>query len=389
MADGHGSSEDVASRTSRIARIEVFVVRSPIDPPCGVSIGLATSHEYALVRIEDSDGRAGWGETYLLPGVSETIVDLGAGLLGADPLAVRAHRAALLQTRSSRYAQSALMIALDDLRARQLEVPVHRLYGGPTRTSVVAYAASQGYVDDVPPEDAWAQEAASYVAAGYTAVKLRVGRYRVAREARVLAEVRQVVGDDIALMVDGNGAYTGPEALAMGRVLGELGFRWFEEPLPQWGYRGYPELATALDIALAGGEVVETSDEALGLLASRGVDILQPEVVICGGIEGALRIADLAELYGISVVPHTSGGAIGIAATLHLLACLGDTSASPAAIPPLLEFGQGPNPWRTDLLTSPLEPAGGVVSVPLGPGLGVQVDESFLRAQAVHQATSG
>lgn len=359
---------------STVRRVEVFAVSHPIDPPQGVSIGLATAHAYVLVRLEDADGRVGWGETYLLPGMAEMVRDQAALAVGTDPTALRRHRPALAST----YAQSAVSIALDDLRGRQLGCPVHVLHGGPLRDSVVAYAASQGYVDGVDPEDAWPAEVAGYAQAGFSVVKLRIGRYPIERERAALAALPR----SVRLLVDGNGAYTPAGAVRMGRELESLDVGWFEEPLPQRGYRGYGRLARTLDIAVAGGEILETPEEALRLLSAEGVDILQPEPVICGGIDGALRIAEIAAAHGIPVVPHTSGGALGIAAALQVLACLPDPSGSPSTDAPLLEFGTGENPWRTDLLTVPLVLEAGRVAVPSGPGLGVEVNEPFVRASA-------
>lgn len=368
---------------SGIARADVFAVRAPIDPPTGVSIGLASWHEYVVVRLEDADGVVGWGETYLLPGLPAVTAELARMLLGKDPSATRVHRASLLSTGASSYARSAVMIAIDDLRARRIDVPLHTLYGGPTRSEVLAYAASQGYVADRPPEETWAEDIREYVDAGYRAIKLRVGRYSVEREAAILRDLVPTLPDGTAFMVDGNGAYQMGTALRMGSVLNELGARWFEEPLPQQGYPAYPELAAHLNIDLAGGEILETASAAEALLSAHGVDIVQPEVVICGGIDGALAIADIAALHGIPVIPHTSGGAIGIAATMHLLACLPDPSNAPSAQKPMLELGQGLNPWRIDLLTEPFAVVDGMVAVPTGPGLGITVDEDFVRSSAV------
>ena len=113
------------------------------------------------------------------------------------------------------------------------------------------------------------------------------------------------------------------------------------------------------------------------------MDILQPDVVICGGIGSALAVADLARLHGVALMPHTSGGAIGIAATLQLLAALDDVTRSPGSEPLLLEFGQGVNPWRTDILQQPHEVRGGRLRIPDGPGLGVEVDARQIESRAV------
>lgn len=377
------TTELATDRSDRVERADVFVLSAPIEPPAGVSIALATAHEYVLVRLTDSAGCVGWGETYLLPGVEKVMADLATLIVGERATSTRRHRAVLARTRSSRYAQSALLIALDDLRARQLGVPLHVLYGGPTRTSVQAYAASQGYVQGVELEETWESESRQALDAGFTAIKLRTGRFAVEREALALAAVRDLVGQHTQLMVDGNGGYTAGQALRMGDVLRELGARWFEEPLPQDGYRGYAQLRSRLSVPLAGGEILETLDAAVAVVDAHAVDIVQPDVVICGGVESALEVAAAARSRGIAVVPHTSGGAIGIAATVHLLAALDDESRSPASEPLLLELGRGTNPWRTEVFEAPLEAVGGSVAVPDGPGLGWAVDGRSVADRAV------
>lgn len=366
----------------RVERADVYVVSAPIEPPAGVSIGLASSHEYVLVRVTDTAGRVGWGETYLLPGGESVAADLATLVLGQFPTAMRRHRAVLARTRASTYSQSAILIALDDLRARQLEVPLHELYGGPTRAETVAYAASQGYVHGEELENTWAREAQHALESGFSAIKLRVGRFPVEREALALARVREMLGPSIDMMVDGNGGYTMGQAVRMGRILSELNVRWFEEPLPQDGYRGYHELRRSLDVPLAGGEILETLDAALVALDVGAFDVLQPDVVICGGIESVLELARAAEVRGCMTVPHTSGGAIGIAATAHILAALDDPAASPATEQLLLEFGTGDNPWRSELFVGGLEPVAGKIAVPSGPGLGWDVDGALVERRA-------
>lgn len=369
--------------SDRVERADISVVSAPIEPPAGVSIGLATAHEYVVVRLTDSAGCVGWGETYLLPGVEQVIVELARLVIGAPAGAMRHHREQLARTRTGGYAQSALLLALDDLRARQRGMPLHALHGGPVRDSVAAYAASQGYVEGEELEHTWIREAENFLEAGFTAMKLRTGRFPVDREARALERVRDLVGADVGLMVDGNGGYTLGEALRMGEVLHDLGARWFEEPLPQDGYHGYGPLRGRLRVPLAGGEIAESSDDAGQILAAEAVDIIQPDVVICGGVVSALDIAVNAAARGVTMIPHTSGGAIGIAATVQLLALMPDESRSPAAAPMLLEFGQGPNPWRTDVLENPLSLEDGRITIPDGPGLGWQVDAATIADRRV------
>jgi D-galactarolactone cycloisomerase len=274
-------------------------------------------------------------------------------------------------------------IALDDLRARQLNVPIYALYGGARRERVRAYAAIEGYIEGTGPEQTWPTEIEQLVASGYTAIKMRIGRYPLQRERPLYEQIRRDLPATVDLMADGNGGYTLRRAIETSRVLRDLGFLWFEEPMHQWdGYVGYELLNRATDIALAGGEITMSRNAARDFVDNRKADIYQPEPVICGGVNEALFIAGLARLNAMLCVPHTSGGAIGIAAALQVIAAMPDPTRLPLHDLPMLETGSDPNPWRTDLLSTPLRQKNGWVDVPIGPGLGFDVDEAFVRRRA-------
>ena len=367
-----------------ISRIETFVVRHKLDPRTGPSIALSTEHAYALVKLTDADGRAGWGETYLVPGLVPMLDEVGALLIGRPATALRELVAEIRWSLQHPYAASALIIALEDLRARQLDCSIADTYGGAQRTRVRAYAASGGYIEHVDPKDSWPREVERVREAGFTALKMRVGRFPIAHEAPLLEELRSQHPAPFDFMADGNAAYTLPEAMSMGRVMERLRFVWFEEPLRQRdNYAGFERLAVALDIALAGGEVLESRADALEFLARAPVDIVQPEPVICGGVGETLWIAELADLHAITAMPHTSNSAIGIAAALQVLAVLPNPTRSPASAEPFLEYGVDDNPHRTGLLATPLEFHDGWVTIPRGPGLGVEIDEPYVRHHAV------
>jgi D-galactarolactone cycloisomerase len=214
-------------------------------------------------------------------------------------------------------------------------------------------------------------------------MKLRIGRYSIEHEAPLLERLRADLPPEFALMADGNAAYTYPDAIRMGRVLEQLGFVWFEEPLRQRdGYVNYERLHHGLGIALAAGEILLNRIEAESFLARGCADIVQPEPVICGGIAETLFISELAAVHGVTAMPHTSNSAIGIAAGLQVLACLPNPTRSPASPELFLERGVDDNPHRTGLLKSNWEMVDGYAMVPDGPGLGVEVDEDYLRRHA-------
>jgi D-galactarolactone cycloisomerase len=368
-----------------IERLEVFVVHFAVDPVRAVSIAPIPVHDFVYVKLTDSDGHAGWGETYQIPGVASVIADCAEIVIGRDARQARALNADVWLGSEHTWAASALSIAIDDLRGRQLGLPVHALHGGAVRDRVRAYGASTGYVADRDPAETWPEETAEHAARGFTATKFRIGKYPVRHELPIL---ERIAADHptMALMADGNGAYTVPQSIEMGRGLTALDFRWLEEPLPQrGGYARYEEVAAAIDVALAGGEISQSRHAALDLLRRRAVDIIQPEPVIIGGIAETIWVADVARVHSVGCVPHTSGSIIGIAAALHALAVIPDTSTAPSTEVPFLEVGTDPNPWRDDLAVGdPLALEDGHVRIPTGPGLGIEIDEAHLRAHAVH-----
>lgn len=367
-----------------IERVETFVVSHTLDPRTGPSIAFSSSHAYALVKLTDADGRSGWGETYLVPGIPAIFEAVAPDLIGRSAGATRELSTAIRWSAEHPYAASALNIAVEDLRARQLGLSVAQSFGGPVRDRVRVYAAFGGYVEHVDPAETWPGDVERVVAAGFTAMKFRVGRYPVAHEAALLERIRADLHDGIDLMADGNAGYTLPRALEMGHILDSLGFLWFEEPMRQReAYAGYEQMAASLDIALAGGEILQTRSEAIELLARRAVDIVQPEPVICGGVAETLWIAELAATLSIAAMPHTSNNALGIAAALQVLACLPDPTLSPASDQLFLEYGVDDNPHRRGLLQVPPEFVDGWATIPEGPGLGVEIDEDYLRHHAV------
>ena len=366
-----------------ITSAEVFTLSHAFSPRRGPADAWGSTHAYCLVKLSDADGVAGWGETYLRPGMAAILAELVEPLIGRSPAGVRAAWDDIWASGEYPFAASALAIALDDLRGRQAGVSIADLYGGRRRDRVRAYAAHQGYVEGVDPEVSWREDAESALGAGFTALKFRIGRYPMAHEVRILERLRADLLQDATLLSDASGAYTPRSAIAMGHELERLGFAWFEGPLYEWeGYVGYELLPPALDIAIAGGEVTLSRTAVAEQLARGAYDILQPDPVICGGIGEALFYAELARLHAVAAVPHTSGGAIGIAAALQLLALLPDPTRSPTTDAPLLEVGTGENPWRTDLLADGWQLRDGWVEIPTGPGLGIEVDEAFVRRHA-------
>ena len=372
----------------KITNVTTFKLLHNLKRPFGVSVSvpLSRTRTALLVKIETDAGLVGWGETAPISGARGTIDDdISSKLVGQNPLQ---HRRLWRELWGANFgnglAVGAVDMALNDLRGKALGVPVADLFGGRHRNHVPVYGSTMNYVEGEEPEDAYPREAATCVAEGFKALKMRLGRYSVAREAKVAQAVREAVGPNIRLMVDGNAAYTLRSAVQMGRVLDELNFDFFEEPLPQSPrYVGYPELREKLPLPLAGGEGVDSRIAAKGLIDRRAIDIIQPDAALCGGIGEALFIGEMAALSGIRCIPHCWGGAISIAASVQLLSLLPDPHWGLPTDTPLLEFDLSENPWRTEIVKEPFRVIDGQIAVPTAPGLGIEVNEDVIRKYAV------
>lgn len=349
--------------------------------PRGPSILTYSERSSLFVKIATDEGLVGWGETYLLGGADRLVGDvLGPLLMGRDPRDVRGlHRQLASASFYNGFALGAVDIALHDLWGKAVGVPIHRLYGGALRERLPIYTSLAGYDDERDLEDVWMDETTALAQQGVRAIKLRIGRYPPARELAAIARVRAVLPDSVRLMVDANAAYSLSTAMRVGAALADLGIAWFEEPLPQHGHHGYPELRQKLALPLAGGEGLQTRAEFSSLLGRGAVDIVQPDVSICGGIGECLFVAELAELSAVQCIPHCWAGAVTLAATMHVVSLLPDGSRLPGAEPPMVEFDMTENPFRDEVSRVAFDRRDGWVDVPTQPGLGIEVDESALR----------
>jgi D-galactarolactone cycloisomerase len=272
-------------------------------------------------------------------------------------------------------------IALHDLRGKALGLSIAELYGGRVRDRIMGYAAAMNYVEGQDPVKQHPAEAAALAKRGWLAMKIRTGRHGFRKDLAVMRKIREAVGPDVRLLTDGNGAFTLPQAVKFGKELEKLDFYCFEEPLPQAAnYPGYAELARQLDIAIAGGEVLDWRGTARDHIVKRSFDIIQPDVSLCGGIAEVLFIAEMARLFSIQALPHCWAGAITIAATLQVLSLfpphyLGSTVGDE----PMMEFDVYENPFRDEIVTKPFELKKGYFDVPTGPGLGIDIDEKVVK----------
>jgi D-galactarolactone cycloisomerase len=361
-----------------IERVEVLLLSHRLSTTRLFGTGSNVTRDSIVVRAVDGDGVVGWGETYPVPGAVAAAREMAEFIAGRDADTAIPE---LTRRRAHRWALGAVAVAIDDLRAKRHGVPLGELYRPRIRDRVHAYASSRGYVEGQTAARAWNDEADAIRDLGFRALKLRIGRSALDRE---LPELVSVIRDhpDLEWMADGNGAYGMDDSLALGRTLGALGVRWLEEPLPTSDYMAYAPLAAALDIPLAGGEIIESPSLAEPLLERHSFDIIQPDLSICGGVAPLLEMADAAIARGVACTPHACNGGLLLAATVQVLAVLPVAPLAPAWATPILEYDVGENPIRTETLAEPLAVVDGVISIPNRPGIGVEVDEAAVRRLA-------
>lgn len=366
-----------------ITKVETFALTHKLPRAIGPSVAQAAVRETLLVKISTDSGLVGWGETADVGGTHGIIEEhLKNVLLGKNPLEHRKlWRAMWGANFGDGRAVAGCDLALHDLRGKALGLSIADLYGGRQRDKVMGYAAAMNYTDGVRPEDQHPAEAAALAKRGFLAMKIRTGRYGHKRDLGVMEKIREAVGPDVLLLTDGNGAFTLPQAVKFGKELERLDFYCFEEPLPQSpNYAGYDELTKSLDIAVAGGEVLDSRATAREHIVKRSFDIIQADVSLCGGIAEVLFISEMARLFGMQALPHCWAGAIVIAASLQLNSLLAPHFQGFAnGDEPMMEFDTYENPFREEIVTKKFELKNGYFDVPTGPGLGIEINEEVVR----------
>ena len=374
----------------RIVDVKAYPTSFPVPAEHRVSLGIGTAikRDAVVVKVTTAGGLTGWGESHhgrahtaIAKLIETTLRQLVVGMDAADVVGVWA-KVYKMQLGShgmgagTCLAMSGIDLALWDIRGQATGMPLCRLLGG-ARKAVPAYAGgvSLGYQDPAKLVD----EAKKSVEAGYKAIKLRVGD-SPARDIERIRAVRKAFGDALVILTDANTGYTVADARAAMPAMDELRVGWLEEPFPAHDYRSYRMAATFGRTPLAAGENHFTRFEFNRVLEDGTISILQPDLSKTGGITEALRIAAMASAYKLPIHPHSSMTGLNHAASIHFLAAIdnggyfeGDVSKA--------------NKFRDDLCSKPYEVDRDGNVWPLEkPGLGLQVDEEFLRK---HPAIEG
>lgn len=284
-------------------------------------------------------------------------------------------------------ALSAVEQAIWDLIGRKLKQPVHKLLGG-YREKIPAYGSTMcgDELDGgLSTPDEYAQFAEKLVARGYKAIKLHTWMPPVsfapstAMDIKACAAVREAVGPDIALMLDGYHWYSRSEALTIGKALERLNFAWFEEPMEEESMSSYAWLAENLSIDVLGPESLGGKHHSRADWVKAGAcDILRAGANGVGGISATMKVASLAEAFGMDCEVHGNG-----AASLAVVGAIRNCRwYERGLLHPFLDYEQPPAYLNT--LVDPMD-SEGFVQLPTRPGLGEDINFSWIETHTLNR----
>ena len=365
----------------KITRIEPFQI--------AWAPGAPMEQRSAFLRVHTDAGLVGIGEASPMQGglASLTILKhhIADAIIGADPLDHAVihdrllHKLVKLGPEGALGgALAALDIALWDLKGKILSLPIYKLLGGAWRTELPFYASigrnGERTVDEMcrVMEDRLRDKP--------SAIKIRFDSDRVNIDADIPGDIakaraaRKLVGDDFPLAFDANNGLSLGGAIRLGRVLEELGFWWFEEPVQHYHIRELGEVARRLDITVSAGEQTYTLAGVRDLIEA-GVTMVQPDIVKMGGITGLQRCVALCQAHGVEMVGHQTQPTIGHVANMHVVA------AQMHATKPI-ELDD-PSDRRHGVFTHPIRPVDGLFHLPTVPGLGLELIDAEIASRRV------
>jgi len=346
------------------------------------------SLDYVIVTVETDDGITSVGEAATDIGFFGEPVEevknaidryLGHRLIGVDPF----DREAILHSldfRGNTCARSGIDLVLHDLLGKALGIPVHDLIGGCCRDKILVAIEIAG-----GPPEGMAQLCADLVEQGIRAFKPKIGGYPEEDAVRLKA-IREAVGEGISIRADANQGYTPKEAIKLCRLAEkyDVGLELLEQPVPAWDLEGMALVRKSVDTLIEADESAYSIHDVMNIIRQGAADVINVKVAKAGGLYNAKKIAALAEAAGLGCVLGTAFGlGIKVAAKLHL-------AASTQNIMDAVEFTEimlHENlvaPPLDRLLMPPLED--GYLSVPSGPGLGVQLDDHSVSRYITHTA---
>jgi galactonate dehydratase len=356
---------------------------------------------YVFVQVETDEGLTGWGEITTYPGTiaNRTIVaalrELADFLRGHDPTRIECIWHTVLRaftylgTRGATTAMlSGVDIALWDIKAQMLGVPIYELLGGAVRDSIPLYT----HFLYAPTVEQMVENATAEVERGSRAIKtdpfmaaggLSNVRYIDGQIERgventgvaMIEGIRQAVGPDVEILVDAHALYNVPTAVRLARRLAPCQITWFEEPCPPESYDALAQVRAQVPTPISVGERLYTRFEFLPVLSRHLADYVMPDVTWTGGISELKKIATLAETFYVPVSPHDASGPINVLAGAQAMMTVPNFYR--------LEARRVNMSFYNAFLEQPLQVRDGALVVPSTPGLGARLDVDYLQAHQI------
>lgn len=369
----------------QITDVKTYILHHDLEQRFQSSFSTFKARTHCLVEVICDNGLIGWGECLGPADINAaTVKSMSAMIVGRNPLDIEPiwlevynqyrdqGQRGIIHT-----ALSGIDIALWDIAGKHFGAPIYQLMGGAYRTEIPAYATGGFRLVGEDHAKSCAAEMAGYVTEGFQAVKIKIG-YGIQNDITAIKAVREAIGPDVELMIDANHGYDAIDAIEIGLRAAEYRIEWFEEPVVPEALTSYTHIRNKQTIPVAAGETWHGRWAMEHALKEGAVDILQPDVCGVGGLSEARKIITLADVHHVRLVPHVWGTAVALAAGLHFHAILPPVPPSHEARSPRLEFDRTHNPFRQAIVKNPIEHNKGMVAVPDGPGLGIEINRDAL-----------
>jgi galactonate dehydratase len=381
----------------KITRVEIFDIDCPKRP----------GWNPVFVRIYTDEGITGVGEAGLAydlghSAAAHMVKEIAqAMLIGFDPMNTEALWSRML--RESFWglgggpiiyaAMSAIDTALWDIKGKALGVPVYQLLGGKTNAKLRTYASQLQFDWDSEvtrlndPLD-YGRAAEKAVAQGYDAVKVdpivydKAGATHFDRtklftqpELRLfkarLQAIRDAVGDDVDIIFECHSLLGVATAIQLGEMVEDIGCLFYEEPVNYLNSKLHDKVAKRVNVPIAGGERLYNRWGVRPYLEDQSLDVLQPDIGLCGGFTETKKVCDYADVYDVRIQAHVCGGPVATAASLHL----------ETAIPNFLiheHHTYAIKDWNRELCLQDPQPVNGFFEVTEVPGLGIDLNDDIV-----------
>lgn len=367
----------------QITDVDTYIVSNPWKP-------------WVFVRVHTDAGVSGLAEatTHDKPRtVVAAIAEMADYVVGTDPFDTEKRWRDMYRDEwfsknvVNTTVASAIDIASWDIKGKLLDKPVYELLGGAVHGTNLRTYANGWYTETDGDPEKFAEAAETVVDDGYDAMKFdpfgtawqTMSRAEQNRAIDTVRAVREAVGPDVDLLIEGHGRFSAGQALDVARELEPFDPTWFEEPCPPDSFNSLREVAAKSPVPIATGERHMTKFDFYELVTRTEIDVFQPDLMNTGGITEGKKIAALGEADHVSIAPHNPQGPVATAIYAHF------NTATPNFMIQEL-FQTYDVEWVDDLLVDPITVEDGILEVPEGPGFGIELDDDVVEAHTYEES---